>query len=131
MIRASLLLCCLATPAFAAEKVPAPTYFVSTVMETSTAQMLAVRCSTLSIHLGKAALRSESVLVQLTKDGFEPSNLEDQMQDPSADVAVLQNAFVAKHNLRGTVTEDQICAAGQIEIAEGTGIGELLLGVAQ
>ena len=53
------------------------------------------------------------------------------MQDPSADVAVLQDAFVAKHNLRGTVTEDQICAAGLIEIAEGTGIGELLLGVAQ
>lgn len=131
MIRAAVILCCLATPAFAADKVPAPEYFVITVMENSTAQMLAVRCPTLSIHLGKAALRSESVLVQLTKDGFEPSNLEDQMEDPSAAVAVLQDAFVDKHDLRGTVTEAQICAVGQIEIAEGTGVGELLLGIAQ
>lgn len=131
MIRAAAISCCLAAPAFAAEKVPAPAYFVTSVMETSTAQMLAVRCSTLSIHLGKAAMRSERVLVQLTQDGFEPANLEDQMQDPSAEVAVLQDAFVAKHDLRGTVTEADICAAGQVEIAEGTGIGELLLGVAQ
>lgn len=132
MIRASLIaLCCMATPGFAQDKLPAPDYFVDTVMATSTAQMLAVSCPTLSIDLARASILSDGVLARLAEDGFEPDTIEARMEDPSAAVGALQEAFVAKHGLVGQVTAERLCEVGRVEMAEGTGIGSLLMGVSQ
>lgn len=120
-----------ALPAMAEDLLPAPDYFIVAAMETSTAQLLAVRCPTLSIHLGKASARTEDVLQRLTEDGFEAGALDSRMADPSEAIAELQRAFIEKHTLQGDVTQDQVCAAGQREIADATGIGTLLIGEAQ
>lgn len=117
--------------AVAQDKVPAPKYFIDTVMATSTAQMLAVNCPTLSIDIARASLLSEGVLARLAEDGFGPDTIEARMEDPSAAVGALQDAFVVKHELVGQVTADMICEAGRTEMAEGTGIGILLLGVSE
>jgi hypothetical protein len=126
-----IVVCCAATPVFAQDKVPAPEYFVDTVMATSTAQMLAVSCPTLSVDIARASLLSEGILARLAEDGFEPDTIEARMQDPSAAVGALQEAFVAKHALVGQVTAERLCEVGRMEMAEGTGIGTLLMGVSQ
>ena len=119
----------LALPAVAQDRVPAPRYFVETAMETSTAQVLAVNCPTLSIDPVAMARRSEVALKRLTDDGFTPENLMERMEDPSAEIAVLQDAFVAKHGLSDGADQNTVCAAGKAEIAEGSAIGALLLEV--
>ncbi|MGB3407366.1 MAG: DUF5333 family protein [Jannaschia sp.] len=130
MIRlACLAFAVAAGPALAQQAVPAPEYFVTTVMETSTAQILAVNCSTLSVNPAEMAKRTDSVLQRLTEDGFEQETLVDQMQDPTEAIAALQDAFVARHGLRDGADQATVCAAGKVEIAEGTGIGALLLEV--
>ncbi|GIT92916.1 hypothetical protein JANAI62_33740 [Jannaschia pagri] len=123
------LACCLATPVAAEDLRPAPEYFVTAAMETSTAQILAVNCSTLSVDLGAMARRSEATLVRLTEDGFTPQALAEGMEDPSDAIAVLQQAFLSKHGLSDGAAESVVCDAGLAEIAEETGIGALLLEV--
>ncbi|WP_371157740.1 DUF5333 family protein [Jannaschia sp. 2305UL9-9] len=118
----------IATPAVS-QGVPAPEYFVATAMQTSTAQILAVNCATLSIDPGAMALLTDRTLRQLSEDGFSPETLAEQMEDPSEAIAVLQDAFVARHDLAEDVDEAKICAAGRSEISEATPIGALLLEV--
>ena len=117
------------TVAASAEQVPAPDYFVATVVETSTAQQLALSCPTLSIDPVKAARRTEDVLTRLSEDGFTPENLETRMADPAEAIAALQNAFLAKHQLADGASTEAVCAAGKAEIAEDSAIGALLLEV--
>lgn len=131
MWRAAAILLAATAPALAEDAAPAPDYFVTTVMETSTAQQLAVSCPTLSVHLGRMAERTEAVLAQLTEEGFAPENLLARMEDPADRIAILQNLFMDKHGLKEDGSTTAVCAAGQAEIAEGTGIGALLIGVAE
>lgn len=131
MIRPFLCLLALAAPAAAQETVPAPDYFVETAMDTSTAQIVAVNCPTLSIDPVAMSQRTEATIAALEADGFTPENLATRMEDPSEAIGVLQNAFRARHGLSDDVTEAAVCAAGKREIAEGTALGELLVEVGE
>lgn len=106
---------------------PAPDYFVTGAFETSTAQILALSCPSLSVDLGAMARRSGEVLDRLTADGFTPRTLESDMSDPAPAIAALQDAFRTRRGLPDGASEAEVCAAGAAEIAEGTGIGALLL----
>ncbi|WP_179378462.1 DUF5333 family protein [Jannaschia marina] len=131
MIRA-LPLVLLALPAAAQEtaaKVPAPDYFVASAMATSTAQILAVNCATLSINPGAMSAETGRVLDRLGEDGFTAENLVERMEDPADRIAVLQDAFLAKHDLADGAGAEAVCAAGLREISEGSEIGALLLEV--
>lgn len=128
MIRA-VALTVLALPAAAQEQVPAPEYFVTSAMATSTAQILAVNCPTLSINPGAMTTESAGVLERLERDGFTAETLVERMENPADRIAVLQEAFLAKHDLAEGATAETVCAAGLREISEGTVIGALLLEV--
>ena len=118
-----------ATPAMAQDTVPAPEYFVTSAMATSTAQIVAVNCGTLSVNPAAMTQSTDATLAALAEDGFTPENLTTRMQDPGDRIAVLQQAFMEKHGLTGGATETTVCAAGRREITEGTEIGALLLEV--
>ncbi|UWQ17810.1 DUF5333 domain-containing protein [Jannaschia sp. M317] len=128
-MRAIAVLLVLSGPAVAETLRPAPAYFVTGAMETSTAQILAVNCPTLSVDLGGMARRTDDVLRQLTEDGFTPETLATRMEDPAEAIALLQEAFVTRHGLTDGAPQAAVCAAGQREIAEETPIGALLLEV--
>lgn len=128
MIRAAALTL-LALPAAAQEQVPAPAYFVTSAMATSTAQILAVNCPTLSIDPAAMTVETAGVLERLERDGFTPENLIERMENPEDRIAVLQEAFLAKHDLTEGATVGTICAAGLREMSEGSVIGALLLEV--
>lgn len=115
--------------ALAEDRVAPPEYFVATAMETSTAQVLAISCPTLSVDLGAMARRTETALNQLTEDGFTPETLEQKLEDPTDAIAERQDAFMAKHGLETGAEQSAVCAAGRAEIEEGTAIGALLLEV--
>lgn len=128
MIRVAALLL-LAAPAFAQEQVPAPEFFVTSAMATSTAQILAVNCPTLSVDPGAMSAETSGVLERLERAGFTPENLVTRMEDPADRIAVLQDAFLAKHDLADGADVDAVCGAGLREISEGSVIGALLLEV--
>lgn len=128
MIRVAALLL-LAGPAIAQEKVPAPDFFITSAMATSTAQILAVNCPTLSINPGAMSAETRGVLERLEQAGFTPENLVARMQDPADRIALLQDAFLTKHDLADGADVDAVCAAGLREISEGSVIGALLLEV--
>lgn len=128
MIRIAAL-ALIASPAFAQEAVPAPEFFIVSAMATSTAQILAVNCPTLSINPGAMTAEASGVLERLEQAGFTAENLVERMEDPADRIAVLQDAFLAKHDLSGGASSETVCAAGLREISEGTVIGALLLEV--
>lgn len=125
---APLALVGLATSA-TADQVPAPDYFVASAFETSTAQVIALSCSTLAIDPAAIARHTEEVLLALEADGFTSENLVDRMADPSDAVGALQSAFLARHDLADGAPEAAVCAAGEQEIAEQTALGGLLMEV--
>ncbi|WGH77652.1 DUF5333 family protein [Jannaschia ovalis] len=129
MRAAALIL--LAAPAAAQEAVPAPDYFVEAAFLSSTAQVLALSCQTLSVDPIAIARLTDATLARLTEDGFTPENLADRMADPSDAIATLQAAFVQKHALEQGAPEAAVCAAGAAEIAEETALGTLIVEVAQ
>ena len=124
-----MVACLLAVPATAQELRPAPDYFVEAAMWMTTANILAVNCRTLSVDSAAAAQLSGEVLDRLTQDGFSPQTLPQEMEDPSGAIAVLQDAFVARHGLTDGASQEAVCDAGLAEIGEATGIGALLLEV--
>jgi hypothetical protein len=128
-VRVAAFLLLLAAPTSAQEARPAPDYFVEAAMATSTANALAIGCPTLSIDPALAVEVTSTAIERLRRDGFDPRALADEMRDPSAEIAALQDAFRAKHRLADGAPEDAICAAGLAEIAEGTGVGVLLVEV--
>lgn len=109
--------------------IPAPDYFITAAMTTTTAQILAQSCTTLSINPVAMMQSTDGTLDALSEDGFTAENLATRMQDPSDQIAVLQRAFLEKHGLSDGATEDVVCAAGLQEIIEGTDIGALLVEV--
>ncbi|MCR9125389.1 MAG: DUF5333 domain-containing protein [Rhodobacteraceae bacterium] len=118
-----------ALPAAASDRV-APDYFVIAVMETTTAQQLALACPRISINPVTISAASGIVLERLTADGFDPALDDLGMADPSAAIAVHQDAFMDKHALRGA-DQGAVCASALAEMAEGTTIGSYLMEVAQ
>lgn len=130
-MRGVALVVLLAAPAAAQELRPAPDYFVETAMETSTANILAVNCPRLSINLGVVAQRSAATLDRLTAEGFTPRILAEEMEDPTEAIAVLQDAFTARHGLTDGAPEADVCAAGLAEMEAETGIGTLLVEVGE
>ncbi|MEM9795122.1 MAG: DUF5333 family protein [Pseudomonadota bacterium] len=114
-----------------AQDEPVPDYFVIAVFDVSTAQTLARSCATLSVDPVLAARQTEAVLAQLTEDGYTPENIQARMADPSEAIGRLQRDFMDRHGLSTGAAEEAVCAAGQKEIAEGTGVGALLLEVSE
>ena len=117
-----------AAPAMA-EPIPAPDYFVEAAFLTSTAQVLALNCASLSVDPVVMARLTEDAMTRLTEDGFTPENLADRMADPSAAIAKRQTEFTTTHGLSDGAPEAAVCAAGRAEIAEDTPLGKLLLEV--
>jgi hypothetical protein len=109
---------------------PAPDYFVAGAFETSTAQAIARSCTTLSIDPVASTALTDELLARLAADGLTPDTILERMDDPSAEIAVLQAGFLARHGLADGAPEGEVCAAGRREIAEGTPIGALLTPVA-
>ncbi|TFL20227.1 DUF5333 family protein [Jannaschia formosa] len=128
-MRLAAILLLTALPAAAQELRPIPGYFVEAAMQTSTANVLAVHCGRLSVDPVAAAQLSDRVLSRLNEEGITPRILAEETEDPTAAIAALQDAFVAKHGLADGAPEEAVCAAGLAEIAEGTGIGALLVEV--
>ncbi|MEM8823933.1 MAG: DUF5333 family protein [Pseudomonadota bacterium] len=125
MIRIAFAVVTLATPA-AADQLPPPDYFVTSAFATSTAQAIAVSCSTLSINPVAMSQYTDAVLAALEADGFTQDNLAERMADPSDAIAVLQSDFLERHDLADGASEDRVCAAGRLEIEDGTELGALL-----
>lgn len=128
-MRMAIIALLAASPALAQDQQAAPQYFVDAAFQTSTAQVLAVNCSVLSIDLGAMARTTDATLAQLAEDGFTPENMEARMADPTDTIAAMQSSFLEKHGLANGAPETAVCAAGQREIAEDTPIGALLLEV--
>ena len=129
-MRAVAVLLALAAPAAAQEARPVPGYFVDAAMDLTAANALAVACSRLSVDPVAASARSADVIGRLEADGFDPADGGAGMADPTEIFVARRAAFLEKHGLNDAAPEDAVCAAGRAEIAEGTGIGALLLEVA-
>jgi hypothetical protein len=125
----AILLLAAALPAAAQEARPAPDYFVGAAHDFTTANALAVSCTRISIDPGAAGRRSTEVIERLAADGFDPATLEQDMADPSEIFMERRAAFLEKHGLNDAAPEGAVCAAALAEIAEGTGVGALLLEV--
>jgi hypothetical protein len=106
----------------------APSYFVETVVATTTAQALAQSCPTLSLNPVTVASGTDDVLARLTADGLDPTQSGAWQEDANRQMQEMQTAFVAKHRL-SEPNEDLVCAAGLAEIAEGSEIGRYLVEV--
>lgn len=113
----------------AQEKFPAPDYFITSVMATTTAQQIGLSCRRLSVNPQAMALLSEETLAALEADGFTAENIETRMEDPVEEITALQQDFLTRHGLTTGPTEATVCAAGLQEIAEESEIGGLLLEV--
>lgn len=135
MIRATLILGLMTGPVLAQQATapdalrPAPDYYVNAIIDITIAQTLARSCTTISLDPPKFEQLTDAVLAQLTDDGFDPDRPHEQMVDPGEQFAALQTAFMDKHALVEGIGEAEVCAASKAEIAEGTGIGNLLIEV--
>lgn len=118
-----------ATPAMA-ELRPAPDYFVGALIATEIAQAIAINCPVLSVNPKAAHIMSEDVLGWLEADGFDLADPTAGMQDANDRLNALQAMFMEKHQLAGA-NSDKVCAAGKLEMAAETDIGNLLVEVAQ
>jgi hypothetical protein len=107
---------------------PAPEYYLEALIDTTTAQQLALSCPTLSVDLAAMAEASGVVINRLEVDGFTMTAEQTGMTDSADALAARQDAFVAKHGL-DTPSPDLVCAAGKAEIAEGTKMGSFLIEV--
>ena len=116
-----------ATAATAADR-PAPDYYLAALINTTTAQQLALSCPTLSVDLAAMADASGVVINKLEADGFTMTAEQTGMTDSADALAARQDAFVAKHGLT-TPSLELVCAAGKAEIAEGTTMGSFLIEV--
>ncbi len=106
---------------------PAPDYFVEAVVASTTAQQIARACDTLSLDPPKVQNMTAEILRRLQDDGFDIERADGGMLESQEKFAAEQVKFMAKHDLQGIISSDMICAAGQIEIEEGTAIGGLLV----
>ena len=113
-----------------AEARPAPDYFLTAIVASTTAQSLAVMCPELSVDPAKAFKTSETVMERLLADGFDADDPVSDMAPADDALAARQDAFMQKHDLVGAPAS-KACDAGRAEMAEGSAIGQLLVEVAQ
>ena len=121
---------CSAGAAQAAELRAAPEYYLAALIDSSTAQQLALSCSDLSVDPVRMARLSRDIIDRLEADGFTMTADNTGMADASDILAARQADFVSKHGLQAA-DEARVCAAGRAEIAEGSGMGLLLIDLAQ
>lgn len=107
---------------------PAPDYYLEALINTTTAQQLALSCPTLSVDLAVMADASGVVINRLEADGFTMTAEQTGMSASTDALAARQQVFVTKHGL-DTPTPALVCAAGKAEIAEGTVMGSFLIEV--
>ena len=107
---------------------PAPAYYLDALINTTTAQQLALACPSLSVDLAVMAQASGVVINRLEADGFTMTAEQTGMRPSEDALATRQQAFVAKHGL-DQPTSERVCAAGKAEIAEGTVMGSYLVEV--
>lgn len=107
---------------------PAPEYYLDALINTTTAQQLALGCPTLSVNLPQIAKATGEVIARLDEDGFTMTAEQTGMTDAAEELAVRQDAFVAKHGLE-TPSQKAVCAAGVAEIAANTVMGSYLIEV--
>lgn len=146
MIKLSTAICCalclMAAPSFSQETAPeaeaeaetpelrpAPDYFVETIVALTIAQQVARSCKTLSVNPVEAQKASASVMERLAADGFNVDAPHEEMIDPSERAVEMQQAFLAKHSLVEGIGEEDVCAAGRAEMAEGSETGSYLIEV--
>ncbi|MEM1065338.1 MAG: DUF5333 family protein [Pseudomonadota bacterium] len=118
------------TTAQDAELRPTPAYFAQAVFDLSMAQALARSCSTISVDPVKSAARAEDLLTELAEDGFDTGAPHEQMADPNAAIAALQTEFAAEYDLQSP-SEEEVCGIAGEEMAAASGIGALLVEVAE
>lgn len=119
----------LAQGAEEAELRPAPDYFVEAVVASTTAQQIARACEDLSLDPPKVQAMTAEVLQRLLDDGFDLERPDGGMTESQDKFASAQVAFMEKHGLEGTISNDMICAAGKAEMADKSAIGMLLIAV--
>lgn len=117
-----------ATSAVSASERPAPEYYLDALIDTTTAQQLALACPTLSVNLPRVAQATGDVIARLEEDGFTMTAEQTGMEDATDALASRQNAFVSKYGLQDPSAE-AVCAAGRAEIQEGTVMGSYLIEV--
>lgn len=133
MMRLALSCLVAALPTFAAAQAElraTPDYFASAVFDMSMAQALGRACSTVSVDPMKAAERSTALLAALEADGFSTDTPHQQMTEPDAAIRSLQEEFVKRHAL-SEPDEARVCEVARSEILDETGIGQLLVEMAQ
>ncbi|WP_146174169.1 DUF5333 family protein [Litoreibacter ponti] len=114
-----------ATPAMA-EKREMPDYLVDAIVASTTARTIAMSCPDLSVNPIAANRASTELITKLEADGISTDDpISDVLDDPER-FAARQQAFMDKHDLDGAPTT-LVCDAGRAEMAEGTGIGALLI----
>lgn len=119
---------CVATSAVSASERPAPEYYLDALIDTTTAQQLALACPTLSVNLPRVAQATGDVIARLEEDGFTMTAEQTGMEDATDALASRQDAFVTKYGLQNP-SADAVCAAGRAEIQEGTVMGSYLIEV--
>ena len=110
---------------------PAPEYFIQAIIATTTAQALAQACSTLSMNPAAFMTETNKVMAQLEADGFDTTKPYEGMADIAPELQRRQEAFLLRHGLEDTPSEETVCAAGEAEIADGSEIGAYLVIVGQ
>ncbi|SPH21732.1 hypothetical protein ASD8599_02483 [Ascidiaceihabitans donghaensis] len=116
------------TGAVSASERPAPEYYLDALIDTTTAQQLALACPTLSVNLPRVAQATGDVIARLEEDGFTMTAEQTGMEDATDALASRQDAFVTKYGLQNP-SADAVCAAGRAEIQEGTVMGSYLIEV--
>ncbi|MEP3920988.1 DUF5333 family protein [Ascidiaceihabitans sp.] len=127
LFAALIAACCVAGTGQAAER-PAPDYYLDALIDTTTAQQLALSCPTLSVNLPRVAQATGDVIARLEEDGFTMTAEQTGMEDATDALASRQDAFVTKYGLQNP-SADAVCAAGRAEIQEGTVMGSYLIEV--
>lgn len=107
---------------------PTPDYFAAAIFDMSMAQALARSCAAISVDPVRSGQRAEALLEDLSEDGFDTSAPQEQMDNPEGAIEVLQLEFVARYDL-DTPGEEQVCEVARAEMAEASGIGQLLVEV--
>lgn len=107
---------------------PTPDYFAEALFDLSTAQALARACRTVSVDPVRVQDRAGRLLTALEADGFSIDAPQDEMENPEAAIAALQAEFVERHAIEAP-EEVRVCEVAMTEIADGSGIGRLLVEV--
>ncbi|MEL6913269.1 MAG: DUF5333 family protein [Pseudomonadota bacterium] len=123
-LRTSLLAALLGAGAASAEAV-APDYYLDALFAVTTAERLAQFCPEVDVSLAAANAASEALLSRLAEDGLVGDALT-ELSGVEYGVGLRQASFMERHGLNAPSVEE-ICAAAEAEMAEGSALGGLLM----